>query len=284
MNKENETPFNPEDPSGATAKFEKLAWEMLVKQFGQDRKAFWPHPYFIEYLLGLGRGEKFLSPLGDFPRYLQLNSPLLAMIHENRNLTARHDKEHHVLIATDQNTRELRITDPVAGKRTKVPGTVIRIQRDSAIAQGYEGFVASGHTHPHNPPHSWERFKRIFTRRGKFSVADLYCLVYPNPEQMMILVEDEENRIAFRSRETAEMNLNYLGNDTSQESFIKFWYSRWGIIKEGNYIRREDGLPVNKEINREIEKTIAIFHSLAIYSGSKTESILTRLIPPHPFR
>lgn len=222
----------------------------------------WSYEQFKSYLLLLLGDQNALLPLAEYPNRIRLNGDWTSVLDRIRT-DSQDGLERFALIGyrTDRQSLFLQ-TVPSTGLSHKVPVEVVKqtIQRARNVA-GIVDILGSIHSHPKRileRKSFWGLMTEKVPHKAVFSAEDLYEMILPEKFfPIKVLVEGNDNLIAFRSRESQVLQLP--SNTFSQKAFAKYWYQEVG-----------HGWQVNLKI--------AERHKLALYQGSPDN--LQRVIPP----
>lgn len=237
----------------------------------------WPYDQFKEYAIALSKGPRFLLPLSDYPSRIKLSQDWHNYFDQMR-FDSQDGVERWAIIGASTLSHSLYLPKSIKiGETDYVPSELIDSEKRKASNMGFE-FSGDVHTHPRliYPDTVAKKLRRILRQfEGAFSAADLYWSVSPYLDQrMMMLVEGQENLIAFQSRETEKIKIAQF---FSQEAFSLYWYKKYGLRcfqnRQGRIYAQRNPNPtirfgvLNTIDYLDLNKGIAQRHNLALYRG-----------------
>jgi len=248
----------------------------------------WNYYHLREYLLSLGRGKDFTESTDHYSESLELSSIWHGTYDRLRRNASNTQSENVSIIGVDNQARQIVLqVIPVEGEDREIPSELNKEQRIKTREKGGADVIL-GDIHAHPEIYEWQygNQKGKFSHIGSFSVPDFWSIIGPSHDYLMGLVHGDENFLAFRTRESGEMDgLTYLPFfKRNRDSFIKFWYTKRGMTylpKEKAIVRLnlqgEKGRLDDIELLN-LNLDIARKHHLVIYRGKENET-LRRIFP-----
>lgn len=232
---------------------------------GKFAPKVWTSEYFREYIIALGRGEKFLLTIDQYPDLIELSKAWHVTL-ENMRTKTSNGHEHYSTIGFNEIQRTVNVQrEPLMGN----PGQIsTQLQSKAETFANRAGLNRVGDIHTHPNQHNLA-----------FSIGDLYNLVYPgNRNYIMVVLGTNDNLFAFRARNSTTTGLS--GDVLTQEGFCKSWYEGNGYRFTGISEAGEKTMPIsaNAPSQWELNLKVAKKHGLVLYE-SDAKGDLVKVFP-----
>ena len=228
---------------------------------GKFAPKVWASEYFREYIIALGRGEKFLLTIDQYPDLIELGRSWHEAL-ENMRTKTSNGHEHYSIIGFNEIQRIVSVQkEPLMGH----PGQISpQLQHHALGLASKAGINPVGDIHTHPNEHNLA-----------FSIADLYSLVCPGSrDYIRVVLGANDNLFAFRARNSTTTGLSL--DALTQEGFCRFWYEENGYRFTGISEAGEGAMPIsaNAPSQWDLNLKVAKKHGLVFYeSGAKGDLV-----------
>lgn len=255
---------------------------VVIRELERRDESRWSFSEFCAYLVAVAQSRRNLLSSESYPEVIELhNGELIRTLTAMSDITAGERVETYSVVFANMRQRRLRMTKPIRGKVSHVPGRVDFTEKMKVRLESLFQDVIVGDVHSH-PPEEIVRF----------SVTDLLAVVGVSPSVLTGAVTGDTYLFAVRTQESAQMDdFLYLPPAllrkllSVRKAFCYYWYGLYGFQN----IEAKRGGTLPDTIGREptaleqlwINLSIAERHSLFLYRGRRGE-VLRKISYPTP--